>query len=85
MLLKNVDLRSTLVLVQRIALSFLSRHWTENIINNFHGGYKNRFVFVSNTKFSHKNIYSYRDPVTWHASLPPPGTPAQIILAVIPP
>jgi len=30
--------------------------------------------------------YSYPDPVTWHAPLPPFGTPAQIIRGVmIPP
>jgi len=31
------------------------------------------------------NIYSYHDHVTWQASLPPLGTAAQIIQAVMPP
>ena len=78
-------MRSTLVLVQWTALSNLTRPRTENISNNHHSGYKNLFVFVSNTKCSHKHIYSYHDPVTWHASLPPPETAAQIIRPVMPP
>ena len=79
-------MRSTLVLVQPTALSILIRHTTDNISNYLHSDNKiNYFVFVSNTKCSHINMYSYHDPVTWHASLPPPGTAAQFIRAVMPP
>jgi hypothetical protein len=41
-------------------------------------------VCIKNEKLN-INVYSYQNPVTWHASLPPPGTAAQIIRGVIPP
>jgi hypothetical protein len=72
------------VLVQRRALSILPRHRTDNISNNLYGGYKiNDFVFVTNANCSHINIYSYPYLVTWHASVPPLGTAAQIMRTVI--
>jgi hypothetical protein len=73
-------------MVQRTALLILTGHWTDNSSNNLHGDYKNRsFVIVANANCSHINIYTYHDPVTPHAYLPPFGTPAHIIRAVIPP
>jgi hypothetical protein len=75
---------SILALVQRTALSNLTRDWTDNISNILSGHYNIRScVFVSNANCSHINIYSYHDPLTEHGLLPPAVSPAHIKLSLI--
>jgi len=73
------------VLVQRTALSILTRHWTDNILKIFSDYEIGPFVFVANVKYLHISMYFYDAPITMQAPLPPLESPAQIIESVITP